>query len=60
MVSGRKNRVWVPKKSGFPQVLGGFGFPTTSLLMGLGTKNVGVFPGFPVSEPITNPGYYFI
>ena len=50
-------RIWVPKKSGFLWVLGDFGFPTTSLLMGSGTKKFWAFPrvsGFRVPEPITN------
>ena len=33
-------RIWVPKKSGFLWVLGDFGFPTTSLLMGSGSKSL--------------------
>ena len=43
MGSGSKSRVRVPKKSGFPRVLGVF-FPTTSLLMGSGSKSRGQVP----------------
>ena len=55
-------RVRVPKKLGFPWILGDFGFPATSLLMGLGSKSrvrVTKKSGFPqvlgyrVPEPIT-------
>ena len=37
-------QVWVPKKLGFPRVLGFFGIPTTSLLMGSGSKKVRFSP----------------